>query len=132
VIYLAFGAGQGWARVTTRNAVDALRAFFRFGAEQGWGPPHLAAAIEGPRGYALEGLPAGPTWAEVERLFAGLDPTCRADVRDRAILMLFAIYGLRESEVAKLRLDTRRRGGGITPCYCSFTTVARVLTRRPI
>ena len=27
------------------------------------------------------------------------------DVRDRAILMLFAIYGLRESEVAKLRLD---------------------------
>ena len=27
------------------------------------------------------------------------------DVRDRAILMLFAIYGLRESEVAKLRLE---------------------------
>lgn len=103
--YLAFGAGQGWARVTTRNTVDALRAFFRFGAEQGWGPPHLAAAIKGPRVYAMEGLPAGPTWVEVERLFAGLDPTRRADVRDRAILMLFAIYGLRESEVAKLRLD---------------------------
>jgi integrase len=41
----------------------------------------------------------------VERLFAGLDPNRPADVRDRAILMLFAIYGLRESEVAKLRLD---------------------------
>ena len=26
-------------------------------------------------------------------------------MRDRAILMLFAIYGLREGEVAKLRLD---------------------------
>ena len=103
--YLAFGSGQGWARVTTRNVVDALRAFFRFGAEQGWGPQHLAAAIRGPRVYALEGLPAGPTWADVERLFAGLDPTRPADVRDRAILMLFAIYGLRESEVAKFRLD---------------------------
>jgi integrase/recombinase XerD len=31
------------------------------------------------------------------------------DVRDRAILMLFAIYGLRESEVAKLRLDQASR-----------------------
>jgi len=103
--YLAFGSGQGWVRVTVRNVVDALRAFFRFGAEQGWCPPHLAEAIQGPRIYALERLPAGPTWAEVERLFAGLDPNRSAGVRDRAILMLFAIYGLRESEVAKLRLD---------------------------
>jgi len=103
--YLAVGSDQGWKRVTIRNTVDALRAFFRFGAEQGWCPPHLAAAIQGPRLYALEGLPAGPTWADVERLFAGLDPNRPADVRNRAILMLFAIYGLRESEVAKLRLD---------------------------
>ena len=103
--YLALGSGQGWARVTIRNVVDALRAFFRFGAQQGWCPPHLAAAIRGPRIYAQENLPAGPSWADVERLFAGLDPNRPADVRDRAILMLFAIYGLRESEVARLRLD---------------------------
>ncbi len=103
--YLALGSGQGWARVTVRNVVDALRAFFRFGAQQGWCPPHLAAAIRGPRIYAQENLPAGPSWADVERLFARLDPHRPADVRDRAILMLFAIYGLRESEVARLRLD---------------------------
>lgn len=103
--YLAVGSGQGWKRVTIRNTVDALRAFFRFGAEQGWCPQHLATAIQGPRLYALEGLPAGPTWTDVERLFAGLDTNRPAGVRDRAILMLFAIYGLRESEVAKLRLD---------------------------
>lgn len=103
--YLAFGSGQGWARVTIRNVVDALRAFFRFGAQQGWCPSHLAAAIRGPRIYAQENLPAGPSWADVERLFARLDPNRPADVRDRAILMLFAIYGLRESEVARLRLD---------------------------
>jgi integrase len=41
----------------------------------------------------------------VGRLFAGLDVNRSTDLRDRAILMLFAIYGLRESEVAKLRLD---------------------------
>jgi hypothetical protein len=39
-------------------------------------------------GNAQERLPAGPTWADVGRLFAG-----SRDVRDRAILMLFAIYG---------------------------------------
>lgn len=103
--YLAFGSGQGWARVTIRNVVDALRAFFRFGAQHGWCPPHLAEAIHGPRIYAQENLPAGPGWADVERLFARLDPNRPADVRDRAILMLFSIYGLRESEVARLRLD---------------------------
>jgi integrase len=47
----------------------------------------------------------GFAWAEVQRLFAALDASRPAGVRDRAILMLFAIYGLRESEVAKLRLD---------------------------
>jgi integrase/recombinase XerD len=103
--FLALGSGQGWGRVTIRNAVDALRAFFRFGAEQGWCAPHLAALIQRPRIYAQETLPSGPAWADVERLFAGLDPNRPTHVRDRAILMLFAIYGLRASEVAKLRLD---------------------------
>lgn len=103
--YLAFGSSQGWARVTTRNVVDALRAFFRFGAQQGWCAPRLAEVIRGPRIYAQENLPTGPAWADVQRLFAALDPNRPADVRDRAILVLLAIYGLRESEVARLRLD---------------------------
>lgn len=103
--YLAFGRSQGWARVTTRNVVDALRAFFRFGAQEGWCAPRLAEVIRGPRIYAQENLPTGPAWADVQRLFAALDPNRPADVRDRAILVLLAIYGLRASEVAKLRLD---------------------------
>lgn len=103
--YLAFGSGRGWARVTIRNVVSALRSFFRYGAQQGWCPRHLAETVQGPRIYAQEKLPAGPSWADVGRLFAGLNLNRSTDVRDRAILMLFAIYGLRASEVAKLRLD---------------------------
>jgi integrase/recombinase XerD len=103
--YLAFGSGQGWARVTIRNAVDALRAFFRYDAQEGWGPARLAEVIQGPRIYSLEKLPVGPSWTDLGRLFAGLDVTRPIDVRDRAILMLFAIYGLRAIEVANLRLD---------------------------
>ncbi len=89
--YLAVGSDRGWARVTRRNVVDALRAFFRYGAQQGWCPARLPEAIQGPRIYAQETLPAGPPWAEVERLFAGLDTHRSTDVRDRAILMLLAI-----------------------------------------
>jgi integrase/recombinase XerD len=103
--YLAFGSAQGWARVTIRNTVEALRAFFRYGAQQGWTRAHLADAIQGPRIYAQEKLPAGPSWTDVERLFKELDVSRPTDIRDRAILMLFAIYGLRASEVANLRLD---------------------------
>lgn len=103
--YLAFGGGHRWCRVSTRNVVEALLAFFRYGTEQGWCPPHLPEAMHPPRIYALETLPAGPAWTDVQRLFAELDTSRPRDIRARAILMLFAVYGLRVSEVAKLRLD---------------------------
>jgi site-specific recombinase XerD len=103
--YLAFGRGQGWCRVSVRNVVDSLRAFFRYGAEEGWCHKSLQQAIHPPRIYALETLSAGPAWTDVQRLFAELDPESPRDIRARAILMLFAVYGLRVSEVAKLRLD---------------------------
>lgn len=102
--YLALG-GQRWGRVAVRNVVDALRAFFLYGAEQGWSPVRLPHTLHRPRIYAQEKLPAGPTWTEVQRLFGELDPNNPVDIRARAILMLFAIYGLRVSEVSKLRLD---------------------------
>lgn len=103
--YLAFGSKQGWCRVTARNVIEALRAFFRYGAEQGWCQPRLAQAIQSPRVHAQETLPVGLAWTDVERLFTELNLSCFRDLRARAILMLFAVYGLRASEVAKLRLE---------------------------
>jgi integrase/recombinase XerD len=103
--YLAHGSAHGWCRVTVRNAAQALKAFFRYGATRGWCRPRLAEAIQGPRVYAEEGLPAGPDWADVQRLLAAADTNRPQDVRDRALLMLLAIYGLRASEVTALRLD---------------------------
>jgi integrase/recombinase XerD len=103
--YLARGAEHGWRRATLHGVAECLRAFFRFGGDQGWAPGALAAAIHPPRLYALERLPAGPAWADVQRLLAAVGTTRPKDVRDRAILLLLAIYGLRAREVTRLRLD---------------------------
>lgn len=84
--------------------VDALRSFFRFSAEHGRCSMQLAAGIEGPRLFRQEGLPAGPNWIDVQRLIASTDTDQPQDIRDRAILLLLAVYGLRSGEVVALTL----------------------------
>jgi site-specific recombinase XerD len=103
--YLAQGGAQAWCRRSVRNVATALRAFLRYGATKGWCAAPLVHAIQAPRVYAEETLPKGPSWPDVKRLLVNIDTRSAQDLRDRPILMLFAIYGLRESEVAKLRLD---------------------------
>ena len=71
----------------------------------GWCRKGLAACIRGPRLFAQASLPIGPSWDEVQRLFAMTEGDRPVDIRDRAILMLLAIYGLRAGEVNRLRLD---------------------------
>ena len=82
-----------------------LRIFLRYAASQGWCNPRLAQVIRGPRIYKEESLPFAPDWADVQRILAETSTDDPRDVRDRAILMLLSIYGMRASEVASLRLD---------------------------
>jgi integrase len=53
----------------------------------------------------LASLPYALSWDDVQRVIAGAGSDTARDVRDRAILMLLAIYGWRICEVAALRLD---------------------------
>jgi len=103
--FLQQGGNKGWSRASVHNMATVLRGFFRYGATQSWCPATLGPAIQGPRLFAFEPLPLGPPWSDVQRLLAGLDTDRSEDIRDRAILMLFAVYGLRASEVAQLCLD---------------------------
>src|SRR5262249_16643340 len=50
-------------------------------------------------------LAAGPRWAEVHRLPAAAQGDQPVDIRDRALLMLLAVYGLRAGEIVGLRLE---------------------------
>jgi integrase/recombinase XerD len=94
----------GHARTTIRGWASTLRLFFRFAEGRGWCRQGLASAIMAPRVFAHENLPLGPSWDDVRRLLAAAEGDRSVDIRDRALLMLLAVYGLRAGEVTALRL----------------------------
>jgi integrase/recombinase XerD len=96
---------QGWTRHGIRSIAHQLRMFFRYGEEMGWTNPGIAPSIHGPRVYQHEQLPLGPSWTDVQRLLASTETNRKVDIRDRPILLLLAVYGLRVSEVQRLRLE---------------------------
>jgi site-specific recombinase XerD len=96
---------DGWCRVSVAACAGALRSFFRYAEQRGRCTVGLAAGIAGPRVFKEEGVPVGPDWADVQRLIGDACGERARDIRDRAILMLFALYGFRSGEVAGLRLD---------------------------
>jgi integrase/recombinase XerD len=96
---------RGWCRVSVVKGARTLRAFFRYAEQRGWCPAGMAAGIVGPRIFRDEGIPVGPQWSDVERLISSTEGDIPHDIRDRAILQLFSIYGFRSGEVAGLRLE---------------------------
>jgi integrase/recombinase XerD len=103
--FLAEHGKTGWGRVSVATSAKALRSFFRHAETTGWSTSGMAAGIEGARIFQQEALPVGPAWEDVQRLIASAGTDRPRDIRDRAILMLFAIYAFRCREVAGLCLQ---------------------------
>jgi site-specific recombinase XerD len=103
--YIAAQGKGRWARVSTANVVSALRAFLRYAANEGWCSARLAESIARPRLYRQESLPYAPDWSSVQQMLTDVDTDRPRDIRDRAILLLLAVYGMRSGEAAALRLD---------------------------
>ena len=95
-----------WSRVTMSTRVAVLRSFFRYASRANLCASNIAAAIDAPRLYSQSTLPQGPSWAQVRRLISGISTTIPKDIRDRAIIMLFAVYGFRLGEVRALYLES--------------------------
>jgi site-specific recombinase XerD len=92
------------SRVSVQTYASHVRAFLRFAEMRGWRPRGLVT-LQSPRVFAQASLPIGPSWDDVQRLLATTDGDRPRDIRDRAILMLLAVYGFRAGEVRRLRLD---------------------------
>src|SRR5580692_8236237 len=102
--FLIFKGTNGWSRKSARGYADALRAFFRYAEQRSWCKPGIAEGITSPRLYVHEGLPDGPKWNQVRRLFQTVRGNKAAAVRARAVLYLLAVYGLRSGEICRLLL----------------------------
>ena len=96
---------DNYATSTLYGYTSNVKAFIRFAENRGWCAEGLSELIEAPRVYTHSNIPSGPIWEDVQNLLATLDSNNHTDIRDRAFIMLFAIYGFRSSEVAALRLD---------------------------
>ncbi|MGH7746822.1 MAG: tyrosine-type recombinase/integrase, partial [Candidatus Dormibacteria bacterium] len=98
-------SGTGLAKSTVRDGCGVLRVFLRYAHREGVLARDLADTVDWPQVYRLATIPRSITWAEVERVLAGVDRRTACGRRDYAILLLLVIYGLRGREVAALTLD---------------------------
>jgi site-specific recombinase XerD len=95
---------EHYARISIRGYASSLRSFFRYAEMRGWCPTGLATSIMAPRVFQHETLPSGPSWDIVQDIVAATVGDNPTTIRDHALLMLFAVYGVRSGEVARLRL----------------------------
>jgi integrase/recombinase XerD len=84
--------------------VAKLRNFFRYADSKRWCRAGLTA-LDAPRIYRLEGLPRGPAWSDVQRLLADCTGDSPSEIRDRAMLLVIAVYGVRSGEVRHLLFE---------------------------
>jgi integrase/recombinase XerD len=96
----------GLGRASVEDRTVCLRDFLRHLHRRGHTASDLSGTVIGPRIYEHEGIPSALRAEEVRKV---LDVT-RTDMtstglRDYAILLLLATYGLRAAEIVRLRLE---------------------------
>ncbi|MGV2085802.1 tyrosine-type recombinase/integrase [Rhizobium sp. K7/93] len=110
--YFVSQATGRWSRVSVATTASALRVFLRYAGKRGLCANNLAGSIDRPRLYREKSLPYAPNWSDVQRMLADADTDKPRDIRDRAILLLLAVYGMRSGEIVALRLDRIDWAGG--------------------
>jgi len=97
--------GKRLSRASLQHDIAAVRGLLRFLAIDGRVPTGLDRQIDTPRLYRLEQLPRALPWDRVRMLLGSIDTTSAIGLRDYAMLLLIATYGLRASEVVSITLD---------------------------
>ena len=98
-------AGTRLGRGSLQHDIAALRGFLRFLSADGRAPTGLDRQIDTPRLYRLEQLPRALPWETVRTLLQSVDRTSAMGLRDYAMFLLIATYGLRSSEIVAISLE---------------------------
>jgi integrase/recombinase XerD len=101
-------AGKRLSRGSLQHEIAALRGFLRFLTTDGRVPTGLDHQIDTPRLYRLEQLPRALPWETVCKLLRSIGTGSPMGLRDYAMFLLIATYGLRASEVVALSLEDIR------------------------
>jgi len=102
--YLQNVSGQ-YRRKTMQKVVGYLRGFLRYEFMRGILKRPLHTQIDTVRTYQDEHLPYPVQWPELQKVLRCIDRSTPLGMRDYAVLLLAATYGLRASDVANLTLD---------------------------
>jgi integrase/recombinase XerD len=102
---------EHYARISIRSYASSLRSFFRYAEMRGWCPSGISSSIMAPRVFQHETLPSGPTWDIVQEILDATGGDHPIAIRDHAILMVFAVYGVRSKELARLQCRWRWKKG---------------------
>jgi len=100
-------AGKRLSRGSLQHEVAALRGFLRF-LTTVHSMPAVNYPIDTPRLYRLEQLPCSLPWETVRALLRSMETLSPMGLRDYAMFLLIATYGLRASEIVAITLDDIR------------------------
>jgi site-specific recombinase XerD len=81
-----------------------IRVFLQYAESQVWCKAGLSLSVKAPRVYHHESLPSSPPWESIQKVIKSKNTDVPTDIRNYAILLLLAVYGLRCSEVTHLKL----------------------------
>ena len=98
-------SGKRLNRGSLQHVAAHLRSFLRFLAVTSDGPLGLDKQVDTPRLYRLEQIPRALPWKTVQQFLQSIDRTDVLGLRDYAMFLLIASYGLRVREIATLTLD---------------------------
>jgi site-specific recombinase XerD len=122
---------------TVAGICSSLRAFLRYLHVAGLATADLSALVIAPRVRAVDRPPRAVPWNDVRRIVRAIDPAAPLGLRDKALFLLMAAYGMGASEVTNLRLDEidwrahrirlRRPKTGVVTVLPLLAPVARAL-----
>lgn len=103
--FLSERLSRGIRPTTLAGECKAIRAFFNYARSRGWCEGNFIRSIRNPVPHRYQLDAKGPAWRDVRKVIKSVNGTTVADYRAKAILLLCAVYGLRESEVERLSLS---------------------------
>lgn len=128
-----------WAPKTVAGVCSTLRAFLSFLHVSGRLQTDLAAVVVSPRIRPLDRPSRALAWSAVRRILSAIDVSEGLGLRDYAMLLMMATYGMGAGEVLSLRLDdiewgartirVRRPKTGSETVLPMLDAVGRVLAR---